>query len=324
MNPTITGAFAVLVWGFSLPICRLVEAQIGVPATVGILFSGAGLLGLIQLRLSHKPLLPPKKILKNPNFYGRWLFFVLHEALVMTAICLVSKENVPFVILLNYLWPTAIILCSVLFAGVAVTRWWAFGLGTLIVIGSLCLEIIDPKTGTHIFAQPQDQLAYSLAFIDAISWGLYCAFSKRGGDSAGGGDVIPLFQLSLGLVLPISIFSGHITNLALPPAPAVILGAWCFLQFLAAKVWDSGMRKGNIVILSLCADFIPWLSLAAASLIVKAEISPLTIVSAITLVAGAMITRYGTIAQKKFQPKITLETEESSHAKLATAAITEK
>ena len=49
------------------------------------------------------------------------------------------------------------------------------------------------------------------------------------------------------------------------------------------------------MLLSLCADFIPWLSLAAANIMIGADIGLTTVVSAILLVFGAMITRYGTL-----------------------------
>src|SRR6185312_11882518 len=83
---------------------------------------------------------------------------------------------------------------------------------------------------------------------------------------------------------------------------ALVLAGYCILQFLAYRSWDFGVRYGNLVILSLCADFIPWLSLLAAHTMLGVTIGNRTIVSALFLVIGAMITRYGT--REATQPMI--------------------
>ena len=67
------------------------------------------------------------------------------------------------------------------------------------------------------------------------------------------------------------------------------------LMFVADLCWDVGIRKGNIVLLSLCADFVPWISLATAWLLLDADITLKTAMAGAMLVIGAIITRYGTL-----------------------------
>lgn len=55
------------------------------------------------------------------------------------------------------------------------------------------------------------------------------------------------------------------------------------------------MRKGSVVVLSLAADLIPWISLCAAWIILDVDIGYKTVISAAFLVLGATITRYGTL-----------------------------
>lgn len=295
MNGTIIGILGVLIWGASLPIARMLEELIGIPALIGSVFAGAGILGLSNHILRGKPF-PGKGIFRNPFLYGRWLFFVLHEALNLSAIMLVSRANVPFVILINYIWPTAVIFCSVFFAGVKITKWWALLLGTAIVLVSLATEILGPKgISKDLFENPTDQLGYAMSFAGAISWGLYCAFTKRAGDSTGGGSVVPLFQLTLGIALPISFLPNYATWDNLTGWWPLFLFGFCIMQFIAYLSWDYGMRLGNIIILSLCADFIPWLSILACHFLLGVKIEAKTIAAVIFLVLGAMIARYGTM-----------------------------
>ena len=294
MNPTLIGLFSVIVWGFSVPISRLIVERIGAVGYAGFLFFGVGLIGCGAHWLQKQPW-PSKTVFRNPYFYVRWLGFVLHEGLLPLAIYLVQKQNVPLVILLNYLWPTAVIVSSVLISGVKITRMRSFVLGALIVVLALFIEILGPHgLSSGLFIQKYDCLSYALVFIGAVSWGIYSAASRRTGDLSGGSTVTPLFQLTLALALPLSFMPrfdqwDHLTSLMF-----VLLAAYCFLQFLAWRTWDHGVRHGNIVILSLCADFIPWLSLLGAHLLLGVDIGPKTILSAVLLVTGAIITRYGT------------------------------
>jgi drug/metabolite transporter (DMT)-like permease len=224
------------------------------------------------------------------------VFFVLHEGLLAAGVSLVQRRHMPFVILINYLWPTAIILCSVLLAAVRITRWWAFVLGSGIVILSMVAEIVGPAGMTlGLFARRDDCWAYLLVLIGAICWGMYSALSRREGDASGGAEVLPIFQATLGLALPLSFLPGMATWSRFTSGAALLLVGYCFLLFVAYLAWDLGMRQGNVVVLSLMADFIPWLSLVSANLMLHVAIGGGVMVSAVVLVMGAMIARYGTL-----------------------------
>jgi drug/metabolite transporter (DMT)-like permease len=264
-----------------------------------------GILGLLNYALRGQPF-PYKALFKNPYFYGRWFFFVLNVAGSWAAVALVSRPFLPFVILLNYLWPTFIIFCSILLSNVAVSRRIVFAIGTLIVITAIAIEVLTPDVLTKdLFAQPHDLAAYLLAIMGAFSWGMYSALSRNGVHAIGGGSVLPIFQLSVGLgALPMSLVPGWTTWGHMTYALAGILLVWCILNFLAYITWDFGMRRGNVVLLSLFADFTLWLSLIAAHFILGIAIGQKTILSAICLVIGAITTRYSTLAKTQKQ-KIT-------------------
>jgi drug/metabolite transporter (DMT)-like permease len=295
VNPTLAGASSVLIWGSALPIAKVVEDQIGLLAFMGFTYGAMVAFGVIHHSLRRRPLLE-ESLFRNPYFYARWLFFVLHEGLLISGIYIVQKRHMPFVILINYLWPTAIILCSVLLAAVKITRWWAFLLGSLIVILSMLPEILGSAgLASDLFSRRGDCLAYLVVLIGAISWGMYSALSRREGDATGGSSVLPIFQATLGLALPISFLPGMATWARLTPVSALLLVAYCFLLFLAYGAWDLGMRQGNVVVLSLFADLIPWLSLAATNLMLHIDIGRNAVFSAGVLVLGATLARYGTL-----------------------------
>lgn len=293
---TIVGLIPVIIWGAALPACRVFQAHTGLFAYLAITFGMSGLIGVITQRMRREPL-PPAAVLREPVLYYRGLFFALHEALAITAAGMVSTQHLPLVILLNYFWPTAVILCSISLAGVHITRPWVFVAGTITVLGSLAIEMLGGENLTLTeSSSSSDLVAYGLVFIGAVSWGLYSALSRRSGERSGGGKVVPYFQLALAacaaggfIVAPsVSVTSLEVFDIAM----LLIYSLFLWLSYLA---WDHSMRRGNIVYVSLFADFIPWLSLIVAAMIAGSPITPLTVVSAITLVGGAILTRYGTV-----------------------------
>lgn len=295
MNSTLVGSIAVITWGISVPLVRIPVNEIGALPFLGLLFGSIGILTLVFFKFSNQKL-PSKALILSPIVWLRGIFFVLHEALLYYAIFLVQQKNMPMVILLNYLWPTCIILCSIAFAGVKITRWWAFVVGTTLVIYSLSLELLGDSSLNHnIFESKSDRIAYLLVSLGAFSWGMYCALSRRFGDSSGGGSVIPIYQLVLGLALPISFFTPDAIPWNLSPLGLAILITFIIADFVGYLAWDHGMRKGNVVILSLFADFIPWISLFTATFVLDITLSSSTLLSAALLVLGGMITRYGTL-----------------------------
>jgi drug/metabolite transporter (DMT)-like permease len=295
-DPTWVGLIPVVLWGALIPAFRITEERVGVLPLMGVLYVGAGVLGLAKNWSDHRRFVPAAPVFRRPALYGRWVFFVLHEGLIMSAVCLVRPQNLPFIILLNYLWPTAVILCSIRLAGVRVVRPAAFAAGCLIVAASLALEILTPKgIGPARFSSTSDYWAYVMAAAGAVSWGLYSALSRRDGGATGGSQAIPLFQLTLGLTLPLSLVVAPSAWLQVNGWWPAVLALFCAMQFIAYLAWDFGMRNGKVVVISLMADFIPWISLIATALLLQATIEPRTEIAALALVAGAMLTRWSTV-----------------------------
>jgi drug/metabolite transporter (DMT)-like permease len=302
---TLFGFLAIVFWGSNLPLARLAVPHLGLGFYIAIVFLLVGLSGIAsQIARS-----PSKRLdlsgFTSPYFWLRGLFFVFHEVGVNVAVTQVSHPNLPLVILVNYFWPTAIILCSIPIAGVRVHRPIWFSIGTAIVLASLAAEILGPTfLGAHHEFGAFDLWMIVLTLFGAISWGLYTALTRRFGDVSGGARATPFYQLAIGVIAPI-VLTG-IGSTATPATgeaiPLLAYGIVTYIvlsQFIAFKCWDLGVSKGSIVVLSLAADFIPWISLSFAALFLGSEIGGVTMIAAVTLVAGAMITRYGTLARKQ-------------------------
>lgn len=292
---TILGALSALFFGIGLPLGRIGQEKIGVMAYVGMYYL---LQSIFILTRSKERLTFSKAEIRHPAFFLRWLFFVMHEACATISIGVVSAPGIPLVILINYLWPTAVILCSIQISGLHIPRKGIFIFGLSIVLASLAFEILGGfHLDTGLFDKRTDVFAYIATFIGAISWGLYSAITRSFSAETGGAKALPLYQLSLGLALPLSLLPALHVPWALTWMGIAVLIIHCSLSASGFVCWDKGVHKGNIVVVSLFADFIPWISLLATSIIHKIPIGSTTIISAFSLVVGALITRYATVSK---------------------------
>lgn len=289
-SATLTGCIALLVWATSFPFIRRVAEDIGSLTVAGIEYAVSGLLMLAYTY--HSGRFKNFSFLKNKEFYLRVAFYAAYIALEFIAIGLVSRDKMPVVTLLNYLWPTMTMLFSVWLLRQPF-RAKFFAIGTIVVLSGLGLEIV----GETFFSVVTDTInattaiAYCCMFVGAACWGLYSTVSRKWGALAGESAALPLIMLTTAAVVFAlrGVFheTGHMTS-----------GAWlpliylCLMPLVANICWDIGVRRGNIMMLSLLGDGIPWLSLFILHLYLDVEIGLRSIISAILIVTGALISRY--------------------------------
>lgn len=297
-GPTAIGALAILVWGVSLPLYRYVQLELGRWYTIGLAHLIYTIIGIGTAKSSFRTMV---RYLRVPSFWVRWLGFVGHNICGLSAIGLVQAHNVPLVILIHYLWPTAVLITSIFLGSVRVAHTVKLVSGCILVVGSFVLKVVlcDSDVGLLAGSTHWDFVAYALAFIGAIFWGIYSGVGRKYGALSGGGAVLPFFTGTLTLLLPYHLVSGGSTGVGV--FPHLLLLGYCLMGFLAFRAWDHGMAKGNVVVLSLAADFIPWISLLVSAVFLSVEVPWGARIAAVLLVFGAMVTRSGVSSTEKQQ-----------------------
>jgi drug/metabolite transporter (DMT)-like permease len=235
---------------------------------------------------------------RSKAFLLRLSLFVSHVMCVYAAVQLVETQAMPGVVFCNYLWPTLALLWSIRLTSIRIPRPWLFSLG--IALATLALALEFGGSMLSFAASGNNGIAFVIAIFGANAWGLYSAVTRKWGDVSGGSAVTPLFLLACGGIAAITsglnaILSAATDVLQLPPA-AVAVGICNFIAYLC---WDVGIRKGNPVSLTMLSDLIPWLSLAAVSVFLHIAIANSTVVSALVLVAGGMLARFGTMQSRR-------------------------
>ncbi len=288
---TSVGAVSVALWGAVLPLVRIACEDAGALSALVVAQGLAGVLGTLAMVIQGK--LPRKvSVYVSRAFAVRLVFFVLHVLLLYTAVQLVDRAALPGVVFCNYLWPSLVMVYSLVLTDLRIARLGVFAAGIAVIIAAIFVEF--GSIVLDVSPSRSNAIAFLLAFLAANAWGAYSAFTRRYGESGGGSAVTPLFLLtcgSIGLLLAwvTAAPSMAVSELSVS-GTAVVVGVCNFVAYLC---WDMGMRKGNVITLTLLADFIPWLSLVTMSVLLGVSIESRTLVSAFLLVCGGVTARIG-------------------------------
>lgn len=289
---TLIGVITLLLWASNLPFMKRCSEDLG-PFTTGFIqFFPGGLIGLIVNKFLLKQSIKDSSFFKNKEFYYRILLLLGNIVFLFSALHIVERKNLPLITLINYLWPTTTMLLSVIILKQKCNKA-LLTFGSILVIIGLGIDIL----GTHIFEiinSPQSIktiIGSIFALIGGSLWALYAVMNRKWGALAGESAAIPFIMLasSISLIPLILIFEKApiISNEIIFPSLYLMIS-----PYIANLCWDLGTRKGNIAVLSLLADALPWASLTVASLYLGITIGIETWISAVIIVVGALISRY--------------------------------
>jgi drug/metabolite transporter (DMT)-like permease len=235
---TVVGACSLLFGGTSIPFARKCAQDIAPFTTAsGILilgsFFGAGLFGALGIFSVRRA-----SFLRDPGFWWRTAMFIAYFALLYTAV--IFRQRVRL-------------------------AW--FIIGSLLVLSGIAVELLGARVLTVLSSQSSlnERVAYAAAFLAACIWGVSSALSRKWGMRSGGVAAIPFVFLCAGvLMLPGRWLFGETSTIRPDTWPALIF--LCVAPLFGHLCWDVGMRRGNIVLPSLLADTLPWISLTFAQL----------------------------------------------------------
>jgi len=231
-----------------------------------------------MLHLSRKHL-----VFCGPLFIAYLCLFYLALGLAQT------RPEAIVVGLINYLWPTMILLFAIPLLGRR-PRGLAFAVGSAISLGGivLAMSVQAEGLGALIGALGASGLPMLLALVASVMWGLYSNLAKRYPQTNSSGAV-GLFLLVTGLSLlavaekqwggvdwtPKAI--GELSYMIVFPASL----AYCF--------WDIAMRDGNIALLGSASNLIPVLATLLAGVYLQVALGWELLGGAIGVVLGAFL-----------------------------------
>ena len=256
---TSLGLLSIVFWSTTVAVARSITEQLGPITAAAVVYSWGGCVSLLYLVFS-KALKAKLSGLNNLYLFGCGAFFVLYMlCLYLSLGFAVDRQQTLEVGLVNYLWPSLILVFSVPVLGKK-ANW-------LLIVGLLCASAGVYLTLTHknsasrsvfinnFYSNPE---AYLLALTAAISWALYSTFSRRWAP-AGPSAAVSLFMLATGVTLIfLRILFYESSNWNMQTVLEILyLGTAVTLGYV---FWDIAMRKGDVVFVASCSYLTPLLS----------------------------------------------------------------
>jgi drug/metabolite transporter (DMT)-like permease len=294
--PTILGLLALLFWSTSVAFSRSITEHMGTLNTAffNLLFSGLLLL-VMQFIIFKRELFLKIQRLPRSYLYKAGSFMVIYMVLFYLAIGeAASREAVIVVGIINYLWPGLTFLFSVpLLEHKAGYTLLVTGILTAFLGTAVALLQGNRLSLPDLQATLKDNLIpYLLAFLAAVSWGIYSNLTRKFKVDNDIVSVPLLFVISGIVVLIVQSVKGEV--------PQLDLSGWEYLEFaylvvfptaLAYWFWYMAMREGNKNLVTAVSYFVPLASTLVSGLYLNVGIGIEFWAAAVLVLLGAVMCR---------------------------------
>ena len=281
---TVIGLLAIVLWGFMAGLVRLVSESFGVTLGSALIYTVGGILLLVVRK--------PTPIRRAPRKYliicG--IMFVAYEASISLSIGLASTaaQSVE-VSLVNYLWPTLLVLMTAAVSHKRGAVWKALPgaivatIGVAMAVGGESLNVNEALR--NISSNP---LPYALAFAGAFIWAIYATVTPKMSD---GYDGTTIFFCCVAVVLWLI----HFTSGEGLPATAPGIGGYVALAACAASIaggyacWGYGMLHGSMETLAIGSYATPLFSTASSTVLLGVALGASFWIGVALVVGGTLV-----------------------------------
>lgn len=287
----LMGMLTILIWSSVIAFSRHLTESLGTFTSGAGVYLAGGTLAVGFLLLRHKGFAWVKA------FSPRYLWccgglFVVYEVCMYLAIgYAASRQQVLEVGLINYLW------ISFTFAfSVPVLRKkasWTLIAGILLALAGVLIAALPPD---YSLAELRTNLLqhggpYALAFVCALSWGLYSNLSRKWASDSDT-SAAPLFLLATGLALLLIRLTVAEHSQLEAGSIVELIYLIVFPTTLGYIFWDMAVRKGNLILIASLSYVIPLASTIFSSFFLGVPLTAnLWLACALTIV-GAGVCKY--------------------------------
>ena len=263
---TMTGLLAILLWSSIIGLLRSVSELLGPTGGAAMMYSVASVFLLLSVGWV--------RLAEFPRRYLVWgsLLFVTYELCLALSIGYAHTARQAIEVgMVNYLWPTFTVVAAILFnrqkTNVLIVP------GFLLSVAGIC-RVLAGEQGVDaagMLANVRDNpLSYGLAFAGALIWAAYCTVTAR---IAGGKNGVTLFFILVSASLWLKYLAGGGGQMAFSTEAVVYLLLAAAAMGFGYAAWNVGILHGNVTLLAGASYFIPVLSAALSSLLLRAPLS---------------------------------------------------
>ena len=263
---TMTGLLAIVLWSSIIGLLRSVSELLGPTGGAAMMYSVASVFLLLTVGWV--------RLAEFPRRYLVWgsLLFVTYELCLALSIGYAHTARQAIEVgMVNYLWPTFTVVAAILFnrqkTNVLIVP------GFLLSVAGIC-RVLGGEQGVDaagMLANVRDNpLSYGLAFAGALIWAAYCTVTAR---IAGGKNGVTLFFILVSASLWLKYLAGGGGQMAFSTEAVVYLLLAAAAMGFGYAAWNVGILHGNVTLLAGASYFIPVLSAALSSLLLRAPLS---------------------------------------------------
>ena len=285
------GLVAVLLWSSIVGLIRSVSEHLGPTGGAAMMYSVASV--FLLLSVGHV------KLAEFPRRYLVWgsLLFVTYELCLALSIGYANTARQAIEVgMVNYLWPTFTIVAAILFNRQPTNLLIVPGF--LLSIAGIC-RVLGGEQGfdaAGMLANVRDNpLSYGLAFAGALIWAGYCTVTAR---IAGGKNGVTLFFILVSVTLWGKYLLEGGGRMDFSPDAVVYLLLAAGAMGFGYGAWNVGILHGNVTILAGASYFIPVLSAALSSLLLRTPLSAAFWQGAAMVCGGAVLCWMATRAKR--------------------------
>lgn len=263
---TLIGLTAIVLWSAIVGLIKSVSEAFGAVGGAALIYTGSALLLLMTLGFPKLRQFPPGYLIIGS------ILFVSYELCLSLSLGLTDSGRQAIEVgMVNYLWPSATILLTVM---VYRQKTSPFIIpGVMLAIAGIWL-VLSGNSGFSLSEIinniMQNPLSYLLAFAGAIIWAIYCVVTRL---IANGSNGITLFFILTATVLWIKY--------VVSPQPEFVLSTQSWINLMLATIamglgyaaWNTGILHGNVTLLATASYFIPIVSALLAALMLDLHLT---------------------------------------------------
>lgn len=290
---TIFGFITILIWGTSAVFTRNLSTNLGAYTSASVVNIIGGIIVLA------------KQFKKEGGIKGWrsvplkcWLIcgsmFVIYTATSYVSICMVAKEEaVVTLVLIRFLWPLFTLVLTIPILKEKASKWLCVGVAFCIIgiiIAKLGDEIFDMGNFVQNIVGGDELPAYLMGFVVAISWALYTNYTKKfaqGQDVDGAG----IYMLVSGIILGIIALNVDEPRNFSVSISGQVLYAAIVVSSIANVMWNSAIKKGNMLVVVLASNFLPIISTVMTAWMLGVKITVPIIIGSAFVVAGTLFSK---------------------------------
>lgn len=259
---TSFGVLAILLWACSIGLTRSVAELLSPIGGAASIYTASSILLFFVVGL-------PRINRQTMGYLAiGGVMFAAYEVCISLAVGLANDRHQAMeMAIINYMWPALTVLMTTIFS--AKKPKALFYPGVILAFAGVVWCISNGETlsmtaiSSHIASNP---LTYTLAFIGAFIWAVYCTLTQKWSNGENG---ITLFFMLTAVVLWSQYLLSDEPALAFSWRAAEYLLACAIVMGGGYGLWNIAILKGNMLLLAILSYFTPVLATVFSSFILS-------------------------------------------------------